>query len=182
MQAKDIFNLVMFYLVWWGTVWAASRQQQVLLWAMAIVFLAVHLGWVARRSLDKEIPLLVVVTVLGSLGDYLFSRLGLFEFTGGFPVWIPMVWLYFAATLRWSFRTALFKRWICFAAFFAGPLSYATCIRWDLISYEAPVVPRWIAHGFIWVAWIFVLRRMVGKIDARSAQQNRSIILNLKMD
>ncbi|MDA3963278.1 MAG: DUF2878 domain-containing protein [Planctomycetota bacterium] len=135
-----------FALVWqlcWVLVVAGAGSR---LWpaslSLAITLLAVHLaaqGAAARR----ELPVLAAAAAFGLLGDSLLSASGLVDYRADLtgttlaPVWIVVLWLWFACALHHPLSFLQQGRYVLAAVLGAlsGPLAYLGGERLGAIAF-----------------------------------------------
>lgn len=132
-RAAIAFNLTLYYSGWVACVLGAATGRWVTGAVVGTLLVGVHLALVERRSI--ELRLMLEVTAIGYTADSAQTALGLLVFPSGplpdwaAPLWIGVLWMLFATTLRYAFFWLSGRRLLA-AAFGAvgGPAAfYAGC-------------------------------------------------------
>ncbi len=116
-------NVIGYQAIWFGSILGRDALLPVLL---ALVLL--HVYFCTQRA--REVTVLVVCTALGFLCDSLWTLAGVFVFDPSpaflpAPLWLAMIWLGFAATLRHGLRFAIERPGLGIAlAAIGAPVSY----------------------------------------------------------
>ena len=124
-----IINFVLFQAGWFIGVLGASYNQTYLALTLSIVILLVHFALIKNRIL--ELKLIIIAGLIGLLFDGALLNFDLiiyndpvlpYPFT---PIWIVMLWMFFAMTLNHSLAWLRQKIYISilFGAL-GGPLAY----------------------------------------------------------
>lgn len=141
-------NLALFQGVWWSCI----LQQEVLA-SLLLVIMATHFWLTRDNNLQRDARVLVVMSV-GFMTDWMMLQMGWYQQTsGGFPLWLAMLWIGFALTLPRSMISLLKRRaiWLMLCAVF-GPLAYFAGALYDRIQIAEwaiiPMVMQWIFLGY----------------------------------
>lgn len=146
---RKIVNFALFQLGWFLCVIFPGMSAA----AAALVLVVVHLVMISQKP-GREIQFILLGTVLGSLLDGLWFRLGILLEPGMEPLWTPIwligVWALFMTTLAHSLAWMGTKKWLPFAfAPFAGPFAYWSAAQ--LGAVELPqLVPSLLALALGW--------------------------------
>ncbi|BFM08873.1 DUF2878 domain-containing protein [Halioxenophilus aromaticivorans] len=137
-----IFNAVWFQAGWWL---AILQQDLVIGWLV----LGLVLHWVVSPHRLSDLTIMACVVPVGGLFDGLMSYTGVIGFRGGeailgVPVWLILVWCYFACTLNHSMAwlAGIPKLWLAGIGAISAMASYYGGARLD-----AAEIPH-----FVWFA------------------------------
>ncbi|MGY2258223.1 DUF2878 domain-containing protein [Pseudomonas sp. SDO55104_S430] len=154
-------NAGLFQLGWFACVLGAHRPWLLL---VAIACLALHLFWIANAS--NEWPSLLRVAASGWILDTTLMHLGLFHFSGAtvvLPLWLALLWLLFASTLRYSLSWTNRPWWLgSLAGAIGGPLSYWGGARLAEVGLPLGVWPSILLLASIWALLMPALHWMAG--------------------
>lgn len=158
-RARLLLNAVLFQIGWFACVLGAQRP-----WLLlgALACLAVHLRWVAQDSYEWRV--LLRVAACGWVLDTSLLHLGLFDFTGNrvmLPIWLALLWLLFASTLRHSLGWTAQPWWLSslFGAV-GGPLAYLGGVKLANISLPLGSWPSMLVLALIWALLLPALHRV----------------------
>lgn len=164
---RNALNFILFQVGWFVCVMFPG----LLAATTALGIVGLHLLLVSQRP-AIEFRFILVGTVLGSLLDGLWFRLGiLFEpgfHTAWTPVWLVGIWAMFMTTLAHSLAWMGKTRWLPFLfAPVAGPFAYWSATRLGSITFPE-TVPSLIALAVGWLvlfpALLTIKRRYFGGI------------------
>ena len=124
-----IINFVLFQAGWFIGVLGASYNQTYLALTLSIVILLVHFALIKNRIL--ELKLIIIAGLIGLLFDGALLNFDLIIYNDAglpyplTPIWIVMLWMFFAMTLNHSLAWLRQKIYISilFGAL-GGPLAY----------------------------------------------------------
>lgn len=144
-------NLAGFQFIWWLSVLLGNSAAPVVL-----LLLALHLAFHTQPL--REIRVLLVCAILGFTIDALLTLGGVFVFNQGNPwppVWLVLLWLGFAATLRQCLRF-FSSRYLFSAAVgsVAGTLTYWAAVNLGAADFGFGVVPSLTILVAVWL-WLF---------------------------
>lgn len=159
--ARNILNFILFQIGWFACVAYPDRLGPMLV----LVFLIVHFVCVSQHRFT-ELQFIAIGTVLGSLLDGLWFRLGVLDDGSGAvlitPLWLIAIWAIFMTTLSHSLNWISRKIWLAFLfAPFAGSFAYWSASRIGDVELPA-LAPSLIALAFGWLV-VFPLLLFVRK-------------------
>lgn len=147
LSENTLVNLLGFQLAWWSAVLFMDQA-----WPLLVALLVLHLC--LHRQPGQEAKVLVLVALLGYTIDSLLTRIGVFQFATGAslpPLWLALLWLCFAATLRqglsWFNRRLILA---AIAAGIAGSSSYLAGAQFGAVSLGLPFLQSAIILAIIW--------------------------------
>ena len=134
-----IINFVLFQAGWFIGVLGASYNQTYLALTLSIVILLVHFALIKNRIL--ELKLIIIAGLIGLLFDGALLNFDLIIYNDPglpsplTPIWIVMLWMFFAMTLNHSLAWLRQKIYISilFGAL-GGPLAYIAGEKLDAIT------------------------------------------------
>ena len=129
-MTHPVANFLAFQLCWFSNVFGAARGWVWLGPTVALVWIAIHIGW-QRPFPRAEVALLLTAGVIGYSADSLLVLSGLLAFPessrlgGPSPMWMVCLWIGFGATFAHSLNW-LRRRLVLAVALgaIAGPLAY----------------------------------------------------------
>jgi hypothetical protein len=161
-RGRLLLNAGLFQIGWFACVFGAQRPWLLMI---AIACLAIHLLWIAD-ALNEWRSLLRVATC-GWVLDSILLHLGLFSFFGAtfvLPLWLAILWLLFASTLRHSLSWTKRPWWMgSLLGAFGGPLSYCGGARLADVGLPLGVWPSILLLALIWAMLIPALHWMAGQ-------------------
>lgn len=107
-RAGILFNMALYYAGWLACVLGAARGQWIGGALIGIALAMLHLGMSTQPRI--ELRLMMTVLPIGVAVDSVQTALGLLRFDAGqpvrwlAPVWIGVMWMLFAITLRYAFH------------------------------------------------------------------------------
>lgn len=160
-RKRLLLNAGLFQLGWLACVLGASQPAWL---AVAMLCLAIHLLAVAENR-RAECAVILRVAVAGWIVDSALMHAGLFDFgtTTVLPVWLMLLWLMFASTLRHSLAWSARPLWrSCVLGACCGPLSYLAGAR--LAGIELPLGESLSLEllALIWGVLLPALHRLAG--------------------
>ena len=168
---KKIINIIGFYVIWWSCMLGASNDLPYLGPMVMVVLLIAHRFLFVRNI--KEIYLVLIVGIVGTVVDSLMFLSGSFVYQGSYsseisiaPLWITAMWAGFAATVNHSM--VFFKdRWLLMAIAGAvfGPAAYFTGESLGAIRFDLSPVLSGLIIGIVWaisMPMIFYINRYIG--------------------
>ena len=165
-------NFVWFQAVWFLAVLYTVQGVYLLLFSLLLHFL------VSPTRLSDLLNLLVI-TLIGSLGDYLLTTLGIFIFTEQhfIPLWLILLWAHFAVTLNhglsWLERLPIYAR-VLFGGVF-GTLSYYGGYKLGAVTLHSNLLLSLFSLSVIWASLLPVytvlasLNRMHCDVDIKES-------------
>ena len=142
MNSKIIFNIIGFYVCWWFSVFAATKENYYLGPVLVFIFLIIHVLKVINYN--HEILFLFICYLIGFFIDTLFLRLGIIEFSGYLsenfniaPLWVTGLWVCFGACISHSFKW--FKRRytiLTLLGAISGPLIYFSASKVEVLIFN----------------------------------------------
>ncbi|MHC8400811.1 DUF2878 domain-containing protein [Pseudomonas sp. MDT1-17] len=157
-----LLNAGLFQLGWFACVFGAQRPWTLLI---AIACLATHLRWIANDP--NEWRILLRVATCGWVLDSILLHLGLFSFSDAtivLPLWLAMLWLLFASTLRHSLSWTKRPWWMgSLLGAFGGPLSYLGGARLADVGLPLGVWPSALLIALIWAMLMPALHWIAGQ-------------------
>ena len=138
-----IINFVLFQAGWFIGVLGASYNQTYLALTLSIVILLVHFALIKNRIL--ELKLIIIAGLIGLLFDGALLNFDLIIYNDPglpyplTPIWIVMLWMFFAMTLNHSLAW-LKNRTILSLLFgsIGGPLAYVAGDKLGAITISTP--------------------------------------------
>ncbi|WP_179957587.1 DUF2878 domain-containing protein [Exilibacterium tricleocarpae] len=148
-----VLNAALFEVVWFACVWGGDGMAA----AAVIALLAVH-GWLVMRD-TAEWRFIAAVALVGIAGDCLWFGFGVFQRTDQMllpPLWLMLLWLAFATTLKHSFAKLGNFWWLAaLVGAVAGPLSYlAGAALNGGVEFAQPL---WLSFAALAVYWAVLL-------------------------
>ena len=174
MQTRvDLVNYVLYQAGWLALVLLAAAHRPLMATVVGLGLVAVHLALVVDRRV--ELRLLVIAAVSGFVVESLQVTLGGLRFQSGTlvdgvaPPWIVVLWVQFAATLRFCLRW-LGRDWRAAAGFGAlgGPFAYWLGERLGAVRVDGGAA--WALLALLWALAIPTLARLAsgsGSIPGR---------------
>jgi hypothetical protein len=161
-RSRLLLNAGLFQIGWFACVLGAQRPWLLLL---AITCLAIHLLWIANTS--GEWRYLLKVSACGWVLDSALLHLGVFQFPGAtlvLPLWLAILWLLFASTLRHSLGWTKRPWWIgSLLGAIGGPLSYWGGARLADVGLPLGVWPSMLILALIWAMLMPALHWLAGQ-------------------
>lgn len=148
--ARNTINFILFQLGWLICVIFPGLTAA----AIALGIVTIHLLLISQRP-ASEVRFILLGTVLGSLLDGIWFKLGILLEPGLEPVWTPVwlvcIWALFMTTLAHSLSWMGNTRWLPFVlAPIAGPFAYWSATRLGDITFPDPRLSL-IALGLGWL-------------------------------
>ena len=161
-RVRLLLNAGLFQLGWFACVLGAQRPWLLLI---AIACLAIHLLWIANDR--DEWRSLLRVAPCGWVLDSALFHLGLFYFSGTtvvLPLWLAILWLLFASTLRHSLSWTKRPWWVgSLLGVFGGPLSYWGGAQLAGVGLPLGTWPSMLLLVLIWAILMPALHRIAGQ-------------------
>tara|TARA_R110002124_G_scaffold116513_1_gene273064 strand:- start:1978 stop:2559 length:582 start_codon:yes stop_codon:yes gene_type:complete len=160
-------NLTGFQLIWWLSVLLGNSAVPVVL-----LLLVLHLTFHRQPLLEARV--LLVCAILGFTVDALLTLGGVFIFNQGSslpPVWLVLLWLGFAATLRQCLR--FFSRRHLLSAVVgsvAGTLTYWAAINLGAADFGFDVVPSLMLLAVVWMGLFPALMSLADRLGGDRVQ------------
>lgn len=178
---KNLFNLIGFQVSWWLCILGTNYQFPYIGPLSMLVFLLIH--FLYYRVDKKELILILLVLLIGTLIDTLFAYSGMIDYKGVYsssillaPLWITAMWAGFASTVNHSMAWLKEKPLITFLmGLFAGPLAYFTAEKFGIIRINGPTIICTAALAIIWgfsLRFIFILNKNL-KIPDNLKKKNK---------
>ncbi|WP_438950805.1 DUF2878 domain-containing protein [Porticoccus sp.] len=160
-------NLAGFQLIWWSSVLLGNSAAPIVL-----VLLALHLAFHRQPLLETRV--LIFCALLGFIIDALLTLGGVFVFDRGQPwppVWLVLLWLGFAATLRQCLRF-FSGRYLLSAVTgsVAGALTYWAAINLGAADFGFAVVPSVVILAVVWLGLFPALMLLADWLGGHRAQ------------
>ncbi|MGO1692331.1 MAG: DUF2878 domain-containing protein [Marinobacter sp.] len=148
--ARNALNFILFQIGWFACV----VYPDVLGPMLVLMFLLIHFVFVSQNRF-KELQFIGLGTVVGSLLDGLWFRLGILDDGSGAvlitPLWLVAIWAIFMTTLSHSLNWISRKVWLAFLfAPFAGSFAYWSASKIGGVELPA-LVPSLIALALGWL-------------------------------
>lgn len=148
-RGRLLLNAGLFQLGWFACVLGAQRSWLLLI---AIACLAIHLLWIANDR--DEWRRLLRIAACGWVLDSALFHLGLFDFSGAtwvLPLWLAVLWLLFASTLRHSLSWTRRPWWVgSLLGAFGGALSYWGGAKLAGVGLPLGTWPSMLVLALIW--------------------------------
>lgn len=158
-----LLNAGLFQLGWFACVFGASRPGLLLI---ALGCLVVHLLWVAQAA--DEWRALLKAGGCGWVLDSVLMQVGVFDFglaSGNawvLPLWLAVLWLLFASTLRHSLHWIARRWWLgSLLGAIGGPLSYLGGAKLAGVGLPLGLWPSLLLLAVIWAALLPLIQRLV---------------------
>ncbi|WP_339643386.1 DUF2878 domain-containing protein [uncultured Porticoccus sp.] len=160
-------NLAGFQFIWWLSVLLGNSAAPVVL-----LLLALHIAFHSQPV--GEIHVLLVCAILGFTVDALLTLGGVFVFSQDNPwppVWLVLLWLGFAATLRQCLRF-FSRRYLLSAAAgsVAGALTYWAAVNLGAADFGFAVVPSLMLLAVVWMALFPALMLLADRLGGDRVQ------------
>ena len=160
-----LFNIALYYAGWLACVLGAARGQWIGGALIGLALAMLHLGLSTQPR--NELRLMITVFLIGVAVDSIQTALGLLRFDAGqpvrwlAPVWIGVMWMLFAITLRYAFH-ALDGR-ACLAALLGavgGPAAFYAGHRLHAVQFHPTPGLSLFVLALVWCALFPVLMRV----------------------
>ena len=161
-----LINAIWFQLVWFAVI---LYQQQAI--PFLLVSILLHLLVSPTRKIDFY--LLILISMLGVLGDVLLSFTGVYQFSNDalIPVWLILLWCHFGFainhSLGWLSRFHLGL--IVLIGAVAGPLNYLAGHRLGAVDFSYSYQITLFSIAVIWAVnlpvFIIIQKRLRAKIN-----------------
>ncbi len=148
-------NYGLYQIGWFACVLGAASGHAGLGLLIGALTEATHIV-LARRRRD-EITLAISALIIGAAVDMIQIALGTLRFQGSTitppfpPLWLALLWMQFAATLRFSLRWLTPGRAVIFGAL-GGPLAFMGASGLGVVQLDPRVWPSVISLGILWSA------------------------------
>ncbi|MFT5706648.1 MAG: hypothetical protein ACI9ES_000935 [Oceanospirillaceae bacterium] len=151
MSFRNWANLISFNLIWTLSVFLGNGAL-----VFVVPLLIIHFSLVSERVI--ELKIVITSAIVGYSVDCLLTLLGFFSFEqvqGVTPLWLAVLWISFAATLRHSlsfFADKLLFASICGAI--AGGTAYVMAARFGAVELALSQMLSFVLLAVIW-AFLF---------------------------
>ena len=162
-----VMNLVGYQAIWFGSILAGNG----FLFLACVLVLLHFLSCTDRR---REAIILISCTAVGFLCDGLWAIAGLYVFEPTpailpAPLWLAMIWLGFAATLRHGLSFAIAKPALGVALAAVGaPLSYLAAGRLGAVSFPLGSALSAVIISGTWIVLMSLFILLVHYVDRTS--------------
>ena len=155
---KNLANALLFQIGWFTAVLGGDSRWLVLV----IAILILHLLWIS--SWREEGRLLIRVLVLGTLVDTLLRQAGILAFKEPavlIPLWLMLLWLLLATTLRHCLAWTAHPWWrASLLGALGGPLSYYAGAQLAGVTFPLGRWPAMVLIGLLWAALLPLLHKL----------------------
>ena len=143
-KSINLANLILFYIVWWGTLFSVSLDNSYISPILTIIFLTVHLSIISNRK--EEIALLVKCGLIGFFVESSYLYLGVLSYKNQYfsilfpPIWMICIWITIGMSINYS-MSFLSRRMLLMAFWgsFFGPISYIAGMKAGIIYFHLPM-------------------------------------------
>lgn len=160
-------NLAGFQLIWWLSVLLGNSAAPVV-----SILLALHIAFHSQPLLEARV--LILCGMSGFIVDALLTAGGVFVFDQDNlwpPVWLALLWLGFAATLRQCLRFFSRRYVLCAAGgSVAGALTYWAAVNLGAAGFGFAVVPSLMILLVIWFLLFPALMLLADWLGGRRVQ------------
>ena len=159
-----IINFLGYYAVWWSIVCFSKTNMEKIILSIFIINLIIHFSFNVK-NVKREVLVLLSISSLGVMIDFLFHIIKVFYFTSNFYFWLPLIWITFSTTILHS-TLKIFEQnyWVVFiVGGIAGPLSYYSASRFDLLIYPNSI-GRVVIHSLCWGLFLISIKKIKGII------------------
>ncbi|GLS91927.1 membrane protein [Psychromonas marina] len=147
---KKLFSWINF--IWFQVIWfvAVFYTEQ----TMTLLLISLCLHFLLTPTREADLLTMLGITLLGSLGDFLLTFLGIYIFpeTLFIPVWLILLWAHFALALNhgmsWLSNLPGYGR-ILFGAIF-GTLSYYAGAQFGAVTLHQNLTLSLFSMAVIW--------------------------------
>lgn len=163
----NLGNALLFQLGWFTAVLGGDSR-----WLLVVAaILALHLLWAPHWR--EEARLLIRVLLLGTLVDTLLRQAGILAFKEPavlIPLWLMLLWLLLATTLRHCLAWTARPWWrASLLGALAGPLAYYTGAQLAGVTFPRGL---WSAMGVIGLLWAALLPLLHHLAQAQPVRAN----------
>ncbi len=163
-------NFILFQAVWFSCVLGAVYGRAWI--GISAALFAAFVSIAGAESPQKRVIFLVIVSLIGTLGDSVPFSLGAFAFTHpvavpwGYPLWMSAIWLGFATTLPASLGW-LAGRPLLSALFglLGGPLAYLAGESLGAIALGSDRIFSLLSIGIFWAMITPLLMRLSKEME-----------------
>ncbi|KRW59580.1 DUF2878 domain-containing protein [Pseudomonas sp. TTU2014-080ASC] len=160
---KRLFlNAGLFQLGWLACVFGANQPAWLI---VAVLCLGIHLLAVAENR-REDCAVILRVAAAGWIVDSALMHAGLFDFGSRaiLPIWLMLLWLLFASTLRYSMAWSARPLWLCCVlGACCGPLSYLAGARLADVGLPLGEPLSLELLALIWAVLLPALHRLAAK-------------------
>lgn len=156
---RAVFNFLWFKVFW---VVAIVYQQEAILLGLLGVYFA------TLRPLTTHLNHYLLFAAIGVAIDYILYQQQIFVFdTPGFPLWLALLWLAFATTIK-AFLSFLQTRLVLAAllGMCAGPISYYFAMQLNAVSFSYPLTYTLTILAITWAVLLPILLALNQKLTA----------------
>lgn len=163
-----ILNIVLYQVLWFGCVFFQNKFLIPALFLIALHFL------LCQQRL-KELTVVLGCSAIGILVDSLLTSAGFYEFSQPplwplVPMWLAILWVGFAGTLRHGLSYFMERPYLALAAAALGaPLTYHAASRFGAVQFPVGAIGTAAAVSASWIAMMVLflwLNRRVACIAA----------------
>ena len=153
---KKIFNILGFQICWWICVIFSTTNYSYVGPLAMLLYIVLHLLYITDER--KELWLVFLVALIGTIFDSIFILIGFFNYSSSFglfmylaPLWITAMWAGFATTLNHSLSWINKNYYLAFLmGFIFGPISYLTGRNFEAIQFHVSDSIGLLALAFSW--------------------------------
>ena len=153
---KKIFNILGFQICWWICVIFSTTNYSYVGPLAMLLYIVLHLLYITDER--KELWLVFLVALIGTIFDSIFILIGFFNYSSSFslfmclaPLWITAMWAGFATTLNHSLSWINKNYYLAFLmGFIFGPISYLTGRNFEAIEFHVSDTIGLLALAFSW--------------------------------
>jgi hypothetical protein len=157
LRYRTLLNAAGYQLLWFTAVLGGDAFLPVL-----GLLLLLHLALVRDRL--AELALMLGAALLGGAFEFALSAAGFYRFGDAgpaLPLWLPAIWMGFAATLRHSLAFLVARpRLLTAAATLGAPLTYLAAARLGAVTFPFGAPATALAVGLSWWAITPLLLRL----------------------
>lgn len=136
---RKLINLVAFQATWVACVWSAGAGKPA--WGVVVFAVSIALHLLLTKDRKAELLLLISAGAVGLAAESVLVAVGAIRFPGTWlPVWMIVLWINFATTLRVSLAWLQGRYLVAaIAGAVAGPLAYLGGQRLGAIEVQQPI-------------------------------------------
>ncbi|MEE4108652.1 MAG: DUF2878 domain-containing protein [Halieaceae bacterium] len=150
MKSRSCSRLVNF--AWYQLLWFAAVLGKTAALPLLALLVLLHLLLVEKRS--AELALMLGAAALGSCLDLALTVAGFYRFDeaeSALPAWLPLIWMGFAGTMRYSLAFMVARpRLLTLAAAIFAPLTYLAAARLGAVSFPLGAPATALVIGLSW--------------------------------
>lgn len=161
-------------LLWYQCIWFTAVLGGDAWLGLGLTLLVVHLWWV--DDWREQALLMLAAAALGGGVDLLVAGAGYYRFApattfGATPLWLFLIWMGFAGTLRHSMAWLADRpRLMTTAALLGAPMAYISAARFGAVSFPSGTLSTGLITALSWLCVLPLLLTLNNLLKQRAAR------------